>query len=46
LNGAGQGVATLGPFSTYFVGRTLHFAWAAIVPLDFASDAVAVYVVP
>jgi len=49
LNGAGQGAATLdtlGPFSTYFIGRTLHFAWAAIAPLDFASNAVAVDVVP
>lgn len=49
LNAAGEGVArldTLGPFNSYFVGRTLHFAWAATAPLDFTSNAVAIEVVP
>jgi len=49
LNGAGGGAArldTLGPINPYFVGRTVHFAWAVTVPLDFASNAVAVAIEP
>jgi len=49
LNGAGEGAAlldTLGPINSYFVGRTLHFAWALTGSWDFASNAVAIDVVP
>ncbi len=49
LDGTGKGAArldTFGPFNSWFVGKTVHFAWAAANPWDFASNAIAVQITP
>ena len=48
LDGSGDGAAdlTVGPMQPWWVGKTLHFAFATANPWDFASNAVAVEVVP
>ena len=49
LDGSGNGAAkydTLGPLPPGLVGASLYFAYALNNPWDFASNAVAIEIVP
>lgn len=48
LDASGQGAAQLNapPFSPTWVGTTMHYAFATTYPFDYASNAVAVEIVP